>query len=224
MIPLRDDNPRTLFPLVTLLLIIVNGVVFIYEVTLPSRFVEKFFYAFGAVPQVILRGENLHAVFTSMFVHGGVMHLAGNMWYLWLFGDNVEGLTGHWRFFFFYIFCGIVAAFVHAFLEPQSTVPMVGASGAISGVLGAYAVRYPFARVHLLIPIFPVFWLWRVFRVPAILVLGGWFLIQIFNSMSPHSGNVAWFAHIGGFIAGGLFIYFFETEEPPQETEEEEDF
>ncbi len=219
MIPLHDDNPRYIFPLVTLMLIIVNTAVFVYQLTLPHDEIEPFFYSYGAVPAVVMNGLNLRSIFTSMFLHGGLLHLLGNMWYLWLFGDNVEGLTGHLRFIFFYLFCGIAAFMTHLLFSPSSTVPMVGASGAISGVLGAYAVRYPFARVHLLVPLFPFIWLWKVFRVPAVIVLFGWFLIQVMNGLLSHGSNVAWFAHIGGFIAGVLCIGFFEQMLPVEEDE-----
>lgn len=209
MFPIRDDNPRILFPAVTLALILANTVVFLYQITLPLQEASSFLFSFGAVPNLIIHGNGLYTVFSSMFLHGGFLHLLGNMWYLWLFGDNVEGLVGHFRFFIFYLLCGVAAFLTHFFLEPTSTIPMIGASGAISGVLGAYAFRYPKARIHLLVPLFPFIWLWRVFKVPAVLVLGGWFMLQIASVVFVHEGGVAWFAHIGGFIAGLLMIRWF---------------
>ncbi|HEX9934415.1 MAG TPA: rhomboid family intramembrane serine protease, partial [bacterium] len=140
-----------------------------------------------------------------------VLHLAGNMLYLWIFGDNVESLTGHARFLLFYIVCGLAAAFTHILLEPASTVPMIGASGAISGVLGAYMIRFPRAHVHVL-----VFFIWfiRIVRMPALLVLGFWFVIQIFSGFGSlgmqEKGGTAWFAHIGGFAAGMVLIFLFQ--------------
>lgn len=215
MIPLRDDNPRKLFPGVTIAIIVTNVLVFLYQVSLPKGEMQSFLFSYGAVPNLIVHGSSLHTIFTSMFLHGGFMHLLGNMWYLWIFGDNVEGLVGHTRFIIFYLLCGVVAFFGHFLFEPTSTIPMVGASGAISGVLGAYALRYPRARVHLLIPLFPFIWLWRVFLVPAAVVLGGWFVIQLFSGIAVQQSGVAWFAHVGGFIAGLLLVRLFEKKEEP---------
>ena len=217
MIPLRDENPRKLFPGVTIAIIVANVLVFLYQVSLPKGEIQSFLFTYGAVPNLIVRGSSLYAIFTSMFLHGGFMHLLGNMWYLWIFGDNVEGLMGHWRFILFYLLCGTAAFFGHFIFEPTSTIPMVGASGAISGVLGAYALRYPRARVHLLIPLFPFVWLWRVFLVPAAVVLGGWFVIQLFSGIAAQQSGVAWFAHVGGFVAGLLLVKFFEPRPKPPE-------
>jgi membrane associated rhomboid family serine protease len=210
MIPIRDENPRVVFPVVTLALILINTIVFLYQVTLPAPEAQNFVFLYGAVPNSIFHGNGLYTIFTSMFLHGGILHILGNMWFLWLFGDNVEGLTGHFCFLIFYLLCGVAAFLTHFLLQPTSTLPMIGASGAISGVLGAYALRYPKARIHLLVPLFPFIWLWRVFRVPAVFVLGGWFLLQIVSVVMVHNGGVAWFAHIGGFIFGLLMIRFFE--------------
>jgi membrane associated rhomboid family serine protease len=210
MIPIRDENPRIIFPVVTLALILINVIVFLYQVTLPAAEAQNFVFLYGAVPNSIFHGNGLITIFTSMFMHGGFLHILGNMWFLWLFGDNVEGLTGHFRFLIFYLLCGVAAFLTHFLLQPTSTLPMIGASGAISGVLGAYALRYPKARIHLLVPLFPFIWLWRVFRVPAVFVLGGWFALQIVSVVAVHNGGVAWFAHIGGFIFGLLMIRFFE--------------
>jgi membrane associated rhomboid family serine protease len=223
MIPIKDDNPSRMFPLVTILLIVANVVVFIYQWILGGA-AQAFVVRFGAIPWEITHFEELSnhgaelqtglpnavTLFSSMFIHGGFLHLLGNMLYLWIFGDNVEGLMGHVRFLFFYLICGLAAALTHIALQPNSTVPMVGASGAISGVLGAYLLRFPQARVHVLIFLF---WFIRVIKVPALVVLGLWFLMQVISGLSSQGvsggGGVAWFAHIGGFIAGIVLVLLF---------------
>jgi len=145
-----------------------------------------------------------------MFLHGGFVHLIGNMWYLWIFGDNVEDRLGRVKFIIFYLICGIGSAIVHVYFNSQSEVPCVGASGAIAGVLGAYMVTFPRARVLVLIPLFIV---WQTIELPAIIVLGFWFLIQFFSGTasisSTHGGGVAWWAHIGGFVLGVILIKLF---------------
>jgi membrane associated rhomboid family serine protease len=223
MFPIKDDNPRYSFPIVTLLIIAANIAVFIYQSTLgPAN--QSFVLKFGAIPSKIihLRGlpglpdasiapvPTLMTLVTSMFLHGGVLHLTGNMLYLWIFGDNVESLVGHFRFLVFYILCGLGAALTYIVFAPDSNIPMIGASGAISGVLGAYMIHFPGARVHILV-FFIIFF--RIIRVPALIVLGFWFLIQVLNGVSSlgnqNSGGIAWFAHIGGFIIGILLIWLF---------------
>ncbi|MBN1895183.1 rhomboid family intramembrane serine protease [bacterium] len=224
MIPIRDENTTHIFPAVTVLLICANVAVFVYQMVLGPA-VEAFVYRFGMIPWEITHFRefpgldaayrsdipNLFTLLTSMFLHGGFAHLIGNMLYLWIFGDNVEALTGHGRFLVFYLCCGLAAAFSQILIHPQSNVPMIGASGAISGVLGAYFIRFPGARVHILIWIF--FFI-RVLRVPAVLVLGFWFFMQISSGLGTlgagPGGGVAWFAHIGGFVAGVLLVFVFE--------------
>jgi membrane associated rhomboid family serine protease len=211
MIPIHDDNPRRLFPFITIFFIVMNAAVFIYQLLLSQDDYIAFLYNYGAVPDLIIRGQHLYAIFTSMFLHGGVLHLLGNMLYLWIFGDNIEGICGHGRFIAFYLLCGVIAFASHFVFDPFSSIPMVGASGAISGILGAYAVRFPHARVHVLLPLFPFIWIWRTVRLPAIIVLGFWILLQVFNALFASAGSgVAWFAHVGGFIAGLLLIRKFE--------------
>jgi len=211
MIPIRDDNPSRLFPFVTIAIVIVNVGVFVYQLFLPRDAYLAFLYNYGAIPSVIVHGENLYAVFSSMFLHGGFLHLLGNMLYLWIFGDNIEGLCGHGRFLIFYLICGIAAFASHFVLEPSSTIPMIGASGAISGILGAYVLRFPRARVHIVFPLFPFIWLWRTAVLPAVIVLGFWFLLQIFSALFSTGSGVAWFAHIGGFVSGFVLVKFFEA-------------
>jgi len=227
MIPIKDDNPTYSFPFVTILLILVNIAVYVYQITLGQE-AQAFVYRLGAVPWEITHFQefprfpvdyrsgipNVFTIATSMFIHGGILHLAGNMLYLWIFGDNIEALMGHGRFLFFYLCCGIVAALSYIVTEPNSTVPMVGASGAISGVLGAYFIRFPRAKVHVMI-IFLFFI--RFVRVSALFVLGFWFVIQVlygFGTLGFQSGGgVAWFAHIGGFVIGLVLVFIFEKKE-----------
>jgi membrane associated rhomboid family serine protease len=210
MIPLKDDNPRSTYPLVTVSLIAVNVALFVHQLFMPQAEARAFIYQFGAVPALLIQGIHLYSPLTSMFLHGGLMHLLGNMLYLWIFGDNIEHLCGHFRFLVFYALCGLIAFLSHFFADPFSEIPMVGASGAISGVLGAYLLRFPRARVVVFLPIF--FWIWYTFRVPAFLLLGLWFAVQILNGLTvpASAGGVAWFAHIGGFVAGLLLIRRFE--------------
>ena len=214
MIPIRDDAPRLTFPFFTLMLIAVNVAVFLHQVSLGSgRDEQAFLASFALVPSQVtaaLTGsgpilDGLLPVLTSMFLHGGWMHLIGNVWFLWIFGDNVEDELGHAFFLLFYIACGVFATFAQFLSEPMSQIPMVGASGAIAGVMGAYLIRFPRARVTILVPI--VIFL-TTFRVPAFLMLTYWLAIQFFgvwNEGGP--GGIAWWAHVGGFVAGvGLVL------------------
>ncbi len=219
MIPLHDDNPTTLRSVVTVALMVLCTLVFLWELSLGPVGLERAVYAFGAIPAVLFDNARLSpslalippemTLLTSMFMHGGWMHLIGNMLYLWIFGNNVEDAMGHGRFAVFYILCGLAAALGHALLDPASRTPMIGASGAISGVLGAYLLLYPHARVLVGIPF--GFFLHTVY-LPAMLVLGFWFFLQLLNSLmaAPGEGGVAWYAHIGGFIAGMVLIPFFK--------------
>lgn len=214
MIPYKDDNPTTITPYVTIAVIALNVVVFFMQV---SRSGPEMFYQYGAIPAALL-GEEVQVqavpagitIITSMFMHGGLLHLGGNMLYLWIFGDNIEDILGHWRFAAFYLVGGAVAAYSHAIASGGSSVPMVGASGAVSAVLGAYLLLFPKARVRtLLILGFFV----QVIRLPALIVIGFWAIIQLVNGMAlsgpASSGGVAWFAHIGGFVYGVMAIYLF---------------
>lgn len=211
MIPLRDENPTGGVPFVTILLILVNVTVFGYELALPAGEIESFIKTWGFVPAQLLEPAgtfHLRTLFTSMFLHGGLLHLAGNMLYLWVFGDNVEDELGHASFLVFYLLAGVLGSMTQFVTHPTSEIPMVGASGAIAGVLGAYLLLYPNARVltAVIIIIFV-----RLMYLPAWLLLGFWFFLQFFNGTAslglPAGGGVAWFAHIGGFLAGGLLIF-----------------
>jgi len=220
MIPIRDENPSTSAPVMTLLLLVANIAAFLYEMALPEQALQAFIMERGAVP-VRVTTEPLFSgnfppaltLLSSMFLHGSFMHLAGNMLYLWIFGNNVEDRTGKVRFLLFYLLSGLAAAGVQIVASPHSNVPMIGASGAIAGVLGAYLLLFPHARVLTLIPI--IFFI-RLVELPAVLVLGLWFLFQILMSLSqqPGSGGVAFFAHIGGFVAGMLLIWVFLKRHP----------
>ena len=217
MIPIRDRNPSGTFPYVTIGIIIINILIFLYELSLGSGLGE-FIMKFGVVPLKVsyysqvpdLTFINTFFPFiSSMFLHGGFVHLIGNMWFLWIFGDNIEDKLGHFRFIAFYLLCGIIASSVHVFFNIQSKVPCVGASGAIAGVLGAYMITFPRARVVTIVPLFVFI---QVMELPAIVVLGFWFVIQFFNgaatiTASTSGAGVAWWAHIGGFAAGVIILY-----------------
>jgi rhomboid family protein len=219
LIPLRDDNPSRRFPAVTLLLIGANAAVFLYELSLGPRLLESFVTTYGAIPASFSLGGRAPFPFpwvtllTSMFLHGGIMHLVGNMLYLWIFGDNIEDSMGPLRFIFFYLLCGVVATAVQIGLRSESSIPMVGASGAIAGILGAYALLFPGARIQTLLFVFIFV---RVVPMPALIVLGLWFLMQVVSA--PASGTagagVAFFAHIGGFLTGMLLIGLFVRRRP----------
>ena len=218
MIPLHDDNPTSLTPFVTVGLIVACVAVFLWQVSLPPAAMEAALYGYGMIPAVLFGERELApglaaipaelSVVTSMFLHGGWMHLIGNMLYLWIFGNNVEDAMGHGRFVVFYLLCGLAAAFAQAFQDPGSTVPMIGASGAIGGVLGAYVLLYPQARVLVLIPLGFFFY---TLRIRALYVLGFWFLLQFLQSAmtAGQQGGVAYWAHIGGFVAGMVLILPF---------------
>lgn len=208
MIPLRDDNPRDRFPLVNSLFIAFNIAIFLHQYSLTPEEGQMFIQNYGAIPREIITQGKFANLITSMFLHGGVMHLLGNLLYLFIFGDNVENLMGSMRYFFFYALCGVGAALAHIISDASSPVPMVGANGAISGVLGAYMIGYPRARVLVFFPIF------FFFRVPALIVLGVWFVNQVAEGIMAAgvdiSGGIAWYAHIGGFVLGVLLVKFFE--------------
>lgn len=217
MIPLRDDNPRDRFPLVNSLFIAFNIAIFLHQYSLTPEEGEAFIHTYGAIPNDILTNGSYANLLTSMFLHGGVLHLLGNLLYLFIFGDNVENLMGSARYFFFYLLCGAGAAGAHIYSDATSAVPMVGASGAISGVLGAYMIGYPRARVLVFFPLF------FFFRVPALIVLGVWFVNQVAEGIAATgvdmSGGIAWYAHIGGFVLGVLLVKFFEKKKKWREWE-----
>ncbi|MBI5676776.1 MAG: rhomboid family intramembrane serine protease [Nitrospirae bacterium] len=215
MIPFKDDNPTQTFPFLTISIIVLNTIVFIQQITSPLS-PKDIVFTYGVIPYSLLTLTTTHAIhpiltlFSSMFMHGGLLHLGSNMLFLWIFGNNIEDRLGHVRFIVFYLLCGVVAAYSHALAEQSSIVPMIGASGAVSGILGAYMVLFPRAKVHTLI-FLGIFV--QVVRLPAIFIIGLWIVIQFFNGMlnkgiAGQSG-VAWFAHIGGFLFGLIMIKIF---------------
>ena len=212
MIPLRDINPRYTTPVVNVAIIVLNSLVWLYQVSLGQAVGERFIFALGLVPSRIDAAFTTHAIslgaaflplVTSMFLHGGWMHVIGNMWFLWVFGDNIEDRLGHVTYFLFYVACGLGAGVLHTLFNWGSMVPTVGASGAISGILGAYFVFFPRARIVTLVPL--IFFFFTV-QLPTVFFVGYWILIQFLgglNAMSHHStGGTAWWAHIGGFALG----------------------
>jgi len=216
MIPLRDDNPAQRVPVVTRVLIGLNLLAWFIELSHGDGLTE-FLREWGVVPgrlfaslsDITSAPVELLTVFTSLFLHGGWLHLIGNMWYLWIFGDNIEDRLGHGRFLVFYLASGFVAALVHSALMPGSAIPTVGASGAIAGVLGAYALAFPKARVLTLIPIVFFF---QIVAIPALLLLGIWFVLQFIAgtlAFGGGSGGVAWWAHIAGFVFGFIAMGMF---------------
>ena len=202
MIPIKDNIPSRKRPFVTIAFIAINVVVFIYEISL-GRNINTFISQFGMIPQNIVAGQNLHTLFTSMFLHGGFWHILGNMLYLYIFGDNVEDAFGHFGFLIMYLVSGLVGSAAHILTAVGSKIPTIGASGAVSGVLGAYFVLYPRAQVLALVPIF--FFI-RIMALPAFIFLGFWFLLQLLYGAGSMGGGagVAFFAHIGGFVIGIL--------------------
>lgn len=232
MFPVKDTIPSRTPPVMMWMLIGVNTLVFLYELGLSERELEVFFYYFGLVPArythpdwamfVGFPLDDYWPFLTSMFLHGGWLHFLGNMWTLWIFGDNVEDRMGPFRFLLFYLLCGLMAGIVHWMTNPHSTIPTVGASGAIAGVMGAYFVLYPTARVITIVPIFffPLF-----LELPAILYLGIWFYGQFFSGILSlvgpgQVGGIAWWAHIGGFIAGILLRFVFVQRRRPMQKDE----
>jgi len=224
VIPLRDNIPSSITPVVSIATIITCAIVFLWQLSLGEHGFQAVVYSLGVVPATLLRDARLPpdlylippiaTVFTSMFLHGGWLHLIGNMLFLWIFGDNVEDAMGHVRFLFFYLVCGAAAALAQSLPNPESTVPMIGASGAISGVLGAYLLLYPRAQVLVLIPL-GLFT--QLVHLPAMLVLGLWFAMQLISSLlaAPGSGGVAFGAHVGGFVVGMLLVFPFRRRGPP---------
>ncbi|MBN2484285.1 MAG: rhomboid family intramembrane serine protease [Candidatus Omnitrophica bacterium] len=213
MIPLRDNIPHRTQPVVTITLFAINLIVFFYEISLGPQ-LEAFVHTFGFIPYRLQLPvgifEKIYPFFTNMFLHAGVWHVLGNCLYLWIFGDNVEDRLGHGKFLIFYFICGIAASVIHGLVNLDSTIPAIGASGAIAGVLGGYFLLFPRARVLTLLPFF-IFW--QIVEIPAPFFLGVWFLYQFFLGLSslgiPDSTGVAFWAHVGGFVAGIIFVKVF---------------
>jgi membrane associated rhomboid family serine protease len=208
-IPLKDLNPRRTYPVVNNSLILLNVLVFLYQYTLPPHAFKTFMITYATVPARFPAWLSGHApleaaflpLLTSMFLHSGILHIAGNMLFLWIFGDNVEDFYGHFIYLFFYLLCGVGSGLLHVIFNMSSTVPALGASGAISGVMGAYFILYPRSQILTLVFIFLV-------PIPAVIILGLWFIMQFLSAFgtlgSVASGGVAWWAHVGGFLLGML--------------------
>lgn len=218
MIPFRDANPSHRFPIVTVTIIAANVLAFFYQLSLSPPQLEAFIWHYGFVPAYFIGALDiphaglLQSALVSMFLHGGWLHLIGNMWYLWIFGDNIEDRLGHFKFILFYLTAGLAATAAHFLMNLGSALPSIGASGAIAAVLGAYMVTFPHARILTLLPFF---FIWQIVELPALLVLGFWFVIQFLSGLgdvtqrmmtAQEAGGVAWWAHIGGFVAGILLI------------------
>jgi rhomboid family protein len=216
MFPLRDVIPSRTTPVVTVLVIVLNVMAFFYEQTFGAEQLDAFVRTWGFVPAVF----SWPTIVSSMFLHGGLWHLAGNMWSLWIFGDNVEDRLGHGRYLVFYLLCGIIAAVAHAFSAPGSMVPTIGASGAIAGIMGAYFVLYPRSRVLTLI--FLIFYI-DVVEIPAVVFLGFWFLMQLVSGVGSladttgqAAGGIAFWAHVAGFAAGAALVKLFARPLQPE--------
>ena len=213
MIPLRSSEPHYSRPTATLVIIAANVLVFLYELSLgmSSNSLNRFIMHYGIVP------DQLHysSILTSMFIHGGFLHIAGNMWFLWVFGRGVEDLLGHVKYLFLYFVCGFAAAFLYILVNSTSTAPTIGASGAIAGVMGAYLIKFP--RAHIVTLVFIIVFITTV-DIPAAFLLLYWFAIQFFSGVgsvgySASDGGVAWFAHVGGFIAGMLLVWLIPAQQ-----------
>jgi membrane associated rhomboid family serine protease len=232
MLPIQDSVPSRSIPVVTRALVLANVLVFFFELMLPRQGIEQLFYLFGIVPARFTHPDwaayvgfpagTYWTILTHQFLHGGWLHLFVNMWTLWIFGDNVEDRMGSLRFLIFYLICGGVAALTQVLTNPDATIPSVGASGAIAGVLGAYLLFFPTARLVVLLPIFffPFF-----FEVPAVLYLVLWFFINLFSGTAALAGpqevgGIAWWAHVGGFVSGMLLCGLFARRRRPLQPDE----
>ncbi len=221
MIPLKDTTPRRSFPFITVLLIVANFIVFFHQISLPHGAGDAFVRAYGLVPsriQFALAGRHYTLaqafvpLFTCMFLHGGWLHIIGNMWFLWIFGGNVEDRMGSASYLLFYLICGLGSGISQVVFSWGSTIPSIGASGAISGVLGAYIIFFPRSRILSLVPLLVI---WFMARVPAWIFIGLWFAVQFLSGLgslaSANSGGIAWWAHVGGFILGALLAKPFAS-------------
>jgi len=213
--PLKDENPTKTFPYMTILLIIINTIIFIVELSF-GRYRNYVVAGYGVIPFEITHAVDIDpkvplgpyiTLITSLFLHGSFWHLAGNMWFLWIFGNNIEDIVGHSKFLMFYMLGGIAASFLQILVNPSSSIPVIGASGAISAILGAYILKFPRARIKTLLFLFIFI---TVINVPAVTFIGIWFLFQLFSGVSGSASNVAFYAHIGGFLFGLFTIKLFQ--------------
>ena len=217
--PLKDENPTKTFPYMTILLISVNCIIFFIGLTYGQYNRNIINHKYGVIPFEITHAVDLHppillgpyiTLITSLFLHGSFLHLLGNMWFLWIFGNNIEDVVGRFKFLIFYLLGGIAASFLQIIFSVSSNIPIIGASGAVSAILGAYILKFPRARVKTLVFIFIFI---TVVNVPAVAFIGIWFFIQLLSTFGRASRNVAWFAHIGGFVFGLLTIKLFQKKE-----------
>jgi membrane associated rhomboid family serine protease len=212
MIPIRDSHPSRSFPAITVAIIAINAAIFLFEQMLDDYSQNHFVSLYAMIPARF----RMSTLITSMFLHGGWMHIIGNMWFLWIFGDNVEDILGKFKYVLFYLGCGAAAGLTHLAFNLDSRIPTVGASGAIAGVMGAYLLKFPHSKITTLIPIFIFF---TTVDIPAWIMLAYWFVIQLASgvgdiaTMHVQRGGVAWFAHVGGFLAGVILIKIFRTNE-----------
>ncbi len=219
MLPFRDYNPSRTFPLVTIAIIVLNCAVLLYmyylQIAVSDKALDQFVHTYAVIPHAFVYPGNSGipwwTIFTAMFMHAGFVHLAGNMLYLWIFGNNIEDIMGPVRYLCFYLLCGVIATLTHIFMNPASTLPSLGASGAIAGVLGAYLVKFPRAQVDSCLFLFVFV---TVVRLPAMVVLAFWFILQFFQGVAAltktqQSAGVAFWAHIGGFVAGMILVNLF---------------
>jgi len=210
MIPLRDTQPSYTTPVVTIALILANTAIFLFEIMLDEFSRNELFAVYGIVPSRF----HVETLLTSMFLHGGWMHLIGNMWFLWIYGDNIEDILGRSKYLLFYLLCGIAAGLTHLVFSPASQVPTIGASGAIAGVMGAYMAKFPHSRILTLVPLFIFI---TTMEIPAVFILAYWFILQIFSGVGEigyshlSKGGVAWWAHAGGFVVGYILIRLMPT-------------
>lgn len=225
MIPLKDLTPRRSFPVVTLLLIAANVAVFFYQISLPAKAANVLVRTYGLVPiriqyalagtHHVTLGKAFVPLFTCMFLHGGWLHIIGNMWFLWIFGANVEDRFGSVMYLFFYLVCGLGSGLSQALFSWGSSIPSIGASGAISGVLGAYVVFFPGSRILTLVTLLII---WFLARIPAIVFIGLWFIVQFLSGLGSlgavNAGGVAWWAHVGGFALGAIIAFATKSETP----------
>ena len=214
MFPLYDTVRSHRFPAINLILIVINALAFLYEIQMNPSALKEFIFEWGLIPARLLSNPSAawSTIFTSMFLHGGWFHIINNMWVLFVFGDNVEARMGGIRYLIFYLLCGVAAVLLQTYVLPSSDVPMIGASGAVAGVLGAYLILFPRSRIASLVPILFIF---TIIEIPAVIFLLFWFVSQLYSGLFAIQGGggsgIAWWAHIGGFIFGIIMVFFFRT-------------
>jgi len=214
MFPLYDTVRSHRFPAINLILIVINALAFLYEIQMDPSALKEFIFEWGLIPARLLSNPSAawSTIFTSMFLHGGWFHIINNMWVLFIFGDNVEARMGGIRYLIFYLLCGVAAVLLQTYVLPSSAVPMIGASGAVAGVLGAYLILFPHSRIASLVPILFIF---TIIEIPAVIFLLFWFASQLYSGLFAIQGSsgsgIAWWAHIGGFLFGIIMVFFFRT-------------